>query len=97
MSECVLCTDVITNPLCPECLLQEMMDWAYDKEDVMLALLDEMESIKCFDGTTPCLKCSNNFSICAYCFTEQVRENLDYYFPEIAAEFSTFFNFREIL
>lgn len=98
MEECVLCQETITNPLCPDCLAHEMADWVFARAKIVQLVKEEARLTKSFNhGTTKCIKCNNQFSVCTYCFTENVLDSISAQAPELRTEYITFFNFRDIL
>jgi len=93
---CMECDEVITNPLCTDCLSKEMqiMIGEYDFE---LA-----KQIKGFnvEGSTTCIFCRNKMSLCAHCFSKDVYTFLREVNPCLAKEFLSRFDFdlrREFL
>ena len=99
---CKICSEAITNPLCPFCLAEEIQAWLtlypHLKEDLISSLNAYLTNINgsiTSYGTT-CIKCGKDrASVCPYCFTEFVFKKL----VEINAgklilkEFFEFFNF----
>jgi len=97
MEVCVLCRDVITNPVCADCLEVEITTWL---NEVRSDLVDEFRSISndfklnTFDSSK-CVICGNSMSICAYCYTEHILSWLldKIQDTDLIREFMQFFNF----
>lgn len=100
--ECNVCSEAVTNPLCPFCLAEEIQAWLtlypHLKEDIMSSLNAYLVNVNndITNYGTICIKChQDRASVCPYCFTEFVFKKL----IEIQAgklilkEFFEFFNF----
>jgi len=99
---CSVCSQAITNPLCPTCLTTEIQAWLTLYPDLRRGLLPKLFKYlhdieeKVTDSTTSCLKCKNKrASICPYCFTDYVLNQLKRLNANriILKEFFEFFNF----
>lgn len=99
---CDICCEVVTNPLCPFCLAEEVKAWLtlypHLKEDILSSLNAYLVNVNndITNYGTICIKChEDKASVCPYCFTEFVFKKL----VEIQAgtivlrEFFEFFNF----
>ncbi|MEK6872405.1 MAG: hypothetical protein AABW90_00145 [Nanoarchaeota archaeon] len=99
---CDVCSEVITNPLCPFCLTIEIEAWLtlYPtlKKELLPRLNKYLSKInsKITNYGTECIKCKGKRAfVCTYCFTDYVFNELQ----EINAgkmilkEFFDFFNF----
>ena len=84
---CIICDEVISNPICPACINKELRDWLMDIK------LDLIES-NSVTATTQCVICGNDMSICPSCYTSEIYEMLREKDPKIKHEFRTFFNFQ---
>ncbi len=72
---CALCDEVITNPLCPCCLHEEVRQWLLEEgHERLAAALDAITSSLVKGGQTRCLMCSGPMGVCAYCYTRDVLE-----------------------
>jgi len=92
MSKCVECQEVITQPVCSQCLSVEMEDWLQEAKP---ELLDELKLVadESFGmGDINCILCKERMNICTYCFTEHILEWLGKN-PKLIPEFVTFFNY----
>ena len=100
---CDICSEAVTNPLCPVCLTGELEAWLtlYPnlKNDLLPKLREYLKRLN--EGVidaTECIKCKNKrASICPPCF-------IDYVFGELKKskinrfvfkEFLQFFNYEE--
>ena len=99
---CDICSEAVTNPLCPICLTGEVEAWLTLYPSLSNELLPKLKKYlqriedKIIDSTK-CIKCKNKrVSICPYCF-------VDYIFGELKKlsvskivfkEFLQFFNYE---
>jgi hypothetical protein len=88
-NSCIECDQVITNPICPDCLSTRMkvMVAHHDKD-----LADQITGFK-MDGDTHCLFCGQNMGLCAHCFSRETYNFIKEKKPEIANEFISRFDF----
>ena len=89
-NRCVECDDIITNPVCPNCLAAQMM--------VMIGEYDHklVEYIKgiSIDGNTTCIICNQRMGLCAYCFSKDIYEFIKDKNQKIGQEFLQRFDFE---
>ncbi len=99
---CDICSEAVTNPLCPICLTGEVEAWLTLYPTLGKELLPKLKKYlervenKIVDSTQ-CIKCKNKkASICPYCFIDHVfgelkkiNEN-----KRIFREFLQFFNYE---
>jgi hypothetical protein len=94
---CSLCFEPITNPICPDCLTKELVVWLKDYPRLSNRLLNRVRSkLKPSKENCECIFCHNSdYSICPYCFTEIVLEELEKekVSKPIILEFLRYFNF----
>jgi len=99
---CNVCSEAITNPLCPFCLAEEIQAWLtlypHLKEDIQSSLDDYLLNVNnsITNYGTICIKCNEDTaSVCPYCFTEFVFKKLVAIDAGrlILKEFFEFFNF----
>ena len=93
---CIQCEEVITNPICPDCLSGRMREWVTELDP---KLANEIVGFS-MSGPTKCLFCGNGMTICAHCYSRDIYEQLLENNPKIAGEFLARFDFdlrREIL
>ncbi|MBW2963352.1 hypothetical protein KY306_01085 [Candidatus Woesearchaeota archaeon] len=87
---CVICNEVITNPICPDCLAERMQDWLMQTNP---KLAKDIRGYR-LDGKTKCLFCGKGMSICAHCFSMDIYEYLSDNSLELATEFAARFDFE---
>jgi hypothetical protein len=98
-SLCEICSEAVTNPLCPKCLTIQVEAWLtlYPnlKKELMPRLRKHLKESDPELEATPCIKCNDLMSVCPYCFTEKVLEELKKIHAHkiILLEFLRFFNF----
>ena len=93
--ECLLCGDVITNPICYTCLEGEIEEWLSNKMPKLVPKLKKTGktfSSYTHRGTT-CILCGSNMNVCTHCYCYEVHKMFDNY-PKLADEFVNFFNFE---
>ena len=76
MEECVLCKEHITNPLCPECVGEQVKTWLFEVRPDLVSALDietSKMSLGLFNNNT-CISCKKHMDVCTYCYTEHVFE-----------------------
>ncbi|MBT4446473.1 hypothetical protein HOA92_02910 [archaeon] len=78
---CIDCTEIISNPICSECLGKQMKQ--------MLGEIDPSLAEKIvtsnYAGDTHCIGCGSEMSLCAHCFSKDVYEQIKE-LNEVAAE-----------
>lgn len=89
LNQCVECDEVITNPICTECLA-ERMRLVVGEHDALLA--QQIQGIE-IEGGTDCLFCGKSMALCAHCFSRETYEFLQENNPSLAAEFASRFDF----
>ncbi|MBS3079118.1 hypothetical protein J4218_03280 [Candidatus Pacearchaeota archaeon] len=99
---CDVCSEAVSNPICPSCLTNEIEAWATLYPDLIKNLiprlrqyLNQADDRIVFEATL-CLKCNETRGIvCPYCFTEFVFNELKRMKVNkiILKEFLEFFNF----
>ncbi len=88
-NQCVECDEVITNPLCSECLAENMR-LVVEEHDPFLA--EKIQGIA-IEGDTTCIRCGNRMALCAHCFSMETYEFLQEQNEGLAAEFASRFDF----
>jgi hypothetical protein len=86
---CLVCGDVITNPICPECLMQEIRDWLSGVEPEFVQYLKDFVNVLPNTGgqATHCVLCGQNIGVCSYCFAHDVLEYIIQERPDLADSF----------
>jgi hypothetical protein len=89
-SQCIDCDDIITNPVCSECLATQMK--------VMISEYDEnlaQDIVVCdVEGATLCMHCTKPMGLCAHCFSRDVYEQISQKNGDLADEFMARFDFN---
>ncbi|MEK6901933.1 MAG: hypothetical protein AABX37_06315 [Nanoarchaeota archaeon] len=89
-NRCVECEEVITNPICADCLADHM--------NVMLLehdpnLKDVVQGAK-IEGNTICISCGQGMGLCAHCFSKDVYLFLKEQNSPAAEQFLAYFDFE---
>jgi len=99
---CDVCSEAVTNPLCPFCLTIEIEAWLTLYPTLRRELLSKLNEYlnkthnKITNYGTRCIKCKMQRAyVCPYCFTEFVFKELIEINAEklVLREFFEFFNF----
>ncbi|NQU98393.1 hypothetical protein HQ533_02915 [Candidatus Woesearchaeota archaeon] len=95
MSECIVCNEAITNPVCMGCVEEEIKAWLCEvKPELVEELYTKTEEIDSGFGETSCILCHNWMSVCTYCYTIHIFDWLKIRAPELSKSFRTIFNFN---
>ena len=89
-SSCVVCEEVITNPICPDCLARQMKAWLGETHPELARTIDGGY----VPGETNCLFCGQDMGICAHCYSKDVYEQLALSDESLAREFMARFDFQ---
>ena len=101
---CEVCNEIVTNPLCPECLTTEIRAWVTLYPDLSRVLVPRLlRYLKKVDDESPlkgvkCIKCKKSRTfVCPYCFTNYVQKELARLETNriVLREFLDFFNFDQ--
>ncbi|MDD9953893.1 MAG: hypothetical protein OXR66_06170 [Candidatus Woesearchaeota archaeon] len=87
---CVVCEEVITNPVCPCCLHEGVGQWLSERGQTKIAT--QVEWVPHTTGDTHCIKCDQGMGICSYCYMGEMFDVVKQQ-PALIKEFLTFFNF----
>ncbi|MBT3297803.1 hypothetical protein HN385_02675 [archaeon] len=87
---CADCDDIISNPICPECLMQQMQIFLNESNP---QLAKEVISNVEIEGDIKCLSCGKGMGLCAHCFSKSVYEILNDKDQNLAEEFLSRFDF----
>lgn len=88
-NQCMECDEIITNPICTECLADRMKLVVREYNE---GLAEKISGLA-VEGNTPCLFCGKMIALCAHCFAKDVYEMIHENNPEIAIEFAGRFDF----
>lgn len=93
--KCAVCGEAITNPICPECLQNEIEQWIDGfKPSAAKRIKGYSWGFDTYrHDTVKCVVCGNNMSICAHCFCKDVFELVEKELGELAEDFLYSFNF----
>ena len=89
-ASCMECDEIITEPICPECLTQCMRAFV---EEHQPELAQQMQSPASSGGEMQCLFCSQPMSICAHCISSDMYTFLAEKDESLAEEFMSRFDF----
>lgn len=89
-SRCVECDEIISNPLCSECLAERM------RMVIQVPRPDLAPEITGFaiDGDVTCISCGQGMGLCAHCFSRSIYEYLQENDISLAREFANQFDFN---
>ncbi len=85
------CDEIITNPICADCLASRMKLFVEEHDPVMAA---RVEGFSGGEGGTLCILCGKGISLCAHCFSRDIHDLIQERSPELAAEFASRFDFN---
>jgi len=90
LNKCIECDDIITEPICPDCLATSMkiMVNEYDPP-----LAEEIQNLVFENGETSCILCSKKMNLCAHCFSKEVYTFLREKNEAVSEEFIARFDF----
>lgn len=99
---CDVCSEAVTNPLCPFCITKEIDAWLTLYPNLRKELLPKIKPYlkkinEKVEDSTQCIKCKNkSASVCPYCFTQNILQELKKIQANkiILKEFLDFFNFN---
>ncbi len=91
LEACPLCDEVITNPICLDCLEKELKHWW------LLGREEPLELKELFVGypliSTTCVICGRQTSVCGHCYSKEGLDLIKGMNPELEEEFLTHFNY----
>lgn len=88
---CRECHEVITQPLCSDCLAQSMRKLVSEYD---ASLTPWIQGCGEEEGQTFCLFCGNSMNLCAHCFSKEVYDFLLEKNPAVAEIFLNRFDFE---
>ncbi|MCK4521780.1 MAG: hypothetical protein KAU20_04350 [Nanoarchaeota archaeon] len=83
---CMVCDEIITNPICSSCINKEIEKWL-DEKNIELNLLGKDNA----NGNIKCLKCGKNIDVCMYCHIKDIENDIIDNCPELFGEFIEMF------
>lgn len=93
--DCLLCGDVITNPLCFNCVEAEIKEWLTERMPRLIPKLRKTSELfaSYTHKATTCILCGTNMNTCTHCYCSEVKKLFKDY-PRLDEEFVEFFNFE---
>lgn len=91
--ECTICDDAVTNPICVECLCEEIEEWLRETKPKLMREVKKVASF--YKEMTPistCILCGKQMSVCRHCFTKEVHEIIKEH-PELEEDFLRQFDY----
>ena len=95
---CLVCGEVISNPLCPGCLAEEMEDLlGREHPEAQLIVREARDAImEAGNELTTCILCGQQINICPYCFMEEMRGLLDQAYPRTGEKLTERFGYGDL-
>ena len=87
---CVACSEVITNPVCTDCLGMEMSQWLSEKEGKCIGTY-AVSSEKTIGVS--CVLCHTAMNLCSRCFAKEELQAMGFESEEMKEEFYTYFDY----
>lgn len=95
MPACVVCDEVVTQPLCASCLSRGVVSWLQERfpeKPELLLQLEELTEDCLADGETRCIRCHEPMGVCSACYATHVNTWLSRLGPTVGAEFLAIFS-----
>ncbi|MBN2454569.1 hypothetical protein JXB11_03410 [Candidatus Woesearchaeota archaeon] len=93
--KCEVCSESVTNPICGECLSSAVRSWLRGRYSWLIPEVSAMNNNASAKGPyAECVICGSRIDLCSGCYYEEVQKLLYRADPNIAHEFSSFFNFE---
>ena len=99
MPACVVCDEVVTQPLCASCLGRGIASWLQEKRPArpeLLLQLEELTGEVLAPGETTCIRCGNPMGLCSACYTAHIHAWMARSLPDLAGEFLAIFSLDPI-
>ncbi len=65
---CIDCQEAITNPVCPNCLAEQMKVFVGETNDGLASYIYGAN----IEGSTQCISCQQGMGLCAHCFSRDI-------------------------
>lgn len=94
---CVVCDEVITNPICPDCLGQQFKAWLGEhRRTVHLKMQKELYGFENMtDEGTDCILCGEPMNVCPHCLAKAAKRIVEGEEDiELQSQFMTHFNWN---
>ncbi len=85
-AKCIVCQEVITNPICPECMKKQIRGW-HPSLGKSLVVPKSETGVRC-------LFCGKYMGVCAHCYSEEVDDLIGRKRPKLQEEFRELFGLR---
>ncbi|MFH1399379.1 MAG: hypothetical protein ABIG95_04685 [Candidatus Woesearchaeota archaeon] len=93
-TDCLVCGESITNPICTECLGKEIVDWAANTDPALVPYIRLLaRNIPREENETKCIVCGNRIDTCNYCFLNEVLQFIRHNSPELTNSFLEHFSY----
>ncbi len=90
---CTQCEEVITNPVCPHCLSEEMEQWLHEQgAREVVEVVSVFTSGVARRGSVSCILCNRPMHLCTYCYTEEVLCFIKHD-ERLLSQYLTYFNY----
>ena len=89
-SLCAECDNIITQPICAECLAQRMQVMISEYNPRLAKKINGYQ----LNGETSCIFCHQPMAICAHCFSKDIYEYINTKSKKIAKQFISHFDFE---
>lgn len=89
-TECVVCGEVITNPICIDCLEREVIGYLMPENPVFLTLVKGVSEFfrnSEEERKTTCILCGSRMNVCSHCYKNEIYELLLESSIEMAEDF----------
>ena len=91
--QCQICNEVVTNPVCVECLYKEMEQWLLETKPTLIKDVKEVVSIySVMPSISRCVLCNHDMTVCRHCFTKEIFTIIQDY-PELEEDFLRQFDY----
>lgn len=91
---CTICEEAVTNPICSECLAEQMRHWLKQRNMTSEVVEDSLKIFKGLPEISKCVLCGSNMTVCRHCFAKEVYDELKFTNPEMEEEFMRMFNYE---
>ena len=88
-AKCVECQEVITNPICPRCVGNEIKVWLKENLPGLVHIIGAGPRYGC----AKCVICGKCLAVCAHCFAKDIYLEVIKVKPELGEDFISCFNF----
>jgi len=90
---CVSCEDSITNPICVDCLKEQLTVWVCERAPSIAPLVDTVMDKHAQETSTKCILCGEQVKVCTFCVTTDLLKLIESKNPELVESFVNHFGF----